>query len=1575
VDEESKPPDDATAQQPDAEPDRQAQPVDAEQPPRLPFPVVGIGASAGGLEAVGEFLDAMRPDSGMAFVLVQHLPPDRESMMAEILARRTAMPVAQVEDGMPVEPDHVYVIRPGHVLTIRDGRLHLGPRLDSPRAANRPIDDFFKSLAEEQRERAVCIILSGMGSNGTAGAQAVKAVGGLCIAQDPESTQFPSMPRHLIDAGYADNILRPADIPEVILAYADHPYARGGREADAEAFLERERQHLREILAILRTRSRKDFSGYKKPTLLRRVQRRMGLTRLTSMGEYARLLRQSPAEVTALGDDLLIHVTGFFRDPEAWEALRRSVIAPLVAGREPGGEIRAWVTACSSGEEAYSLAMLLSEEAERAGRSTDIKVFATDLADRALAHARAGVYPGGIESEIAPERLDRFFDRDDAVYRVKPALRDRVVFAPQNILQDPPFSRIDIASCRNLLIYLEPEVQQRVLALLHFGLREGGALFLGSSESVAGTDGLFETVDKKARIFRRVGPTRHGAVEFPLPHALPHAAEGGGQGLSTGGVPRLRRRAEARASLAELTQRALLEAHTPPAVTVDRDGHIVYYHGDTRPFLQQLTGEPTRELMLLAREGVRGAARVALHRAAAENARVAVADGWVVPEPGRRVRVAVTASPLAAEVEPGERDGPAHYFVVSFEERGDIAPPPADGPTDGPGESVDELRRLRAELQSTVEELQTSNEELKAAHEEAMSFNEELQSANEELETSKEEMQSLNEELATVNAQLRAKMEEHQAASSDLSSLLTSTDIAVLFLDAELRIRRYTPAVRELVDLIAGDVGRPLAALARRFDDPHLDGDARGVLERLVPVEREVAGADGRHYLRRVLPYRTTDNRIDGVVVTFVDISARTRAEEALRASEEQFRRAIEEAPIPVIMQAEDGRVLQVSRTWTELTGYTLADVPTAEAWLTRAYGPGADAVRAHMHELFRGDRETLGVEFAIRTKGGDERQWSFSASAPGTLRDGRRFLVGMAVDVTDRRRAADALRASEERQAFLLGLSDALRPQADPAAIKAAAARLLGEHLGVNRVLYAEVAGDDWLVADAYAQGVEPPPHRHPIAPFGRWIVDTFRAGHRLVIRDVRSDDRLQPPERAAHEALQIIGAAAVPLVKGGALVAILVAQTAAPRDWTDRDLALVEETAERTWAAVERARAEAALRAGEEKYRVLFESMDEAYAVVEVIRDEASGRWADFLFLEVNPAFVAHTGMEHPVGRTATQLLGSPNPRWAEVYGRVAETGEPVRMEEREPALDRVFDLYIFRLGGPGSRRVAVLFTDVTARKQTESALRASEERLRLALAAARMGIWTWDVATGAQMRDANLNRLLGLEAVETTQPFEEFLAHVHPDDRESVVAAFHASVQQGRPLNIEFRVVRPDGAVRWLRDQGDVFGGAGEAARYLAGACVDVTDLKEAETAVREREERLRLIVEGATDYAIFALDADRRVTSWSPGARAIFGYADEEILGRSGDLLFTPEDRAAGVPEAEALTAVREGRASDDRWLARNDGSRFFASGVLTPLGEGGALGFVKVASDLTERKRMEDALREARDELEALGAAL
>ncbi|RYZ65005.1 MAG: hypothetical protein EOP08_07840, partial [Proteobacteria bacterium] len=481
----------------EAEHDREVQPVDREEPPRIGFPVVGIGASAGGLEAFFEFFDAVPEKSGMAYVLVQHLPLDRDSMLVPLLAKHTTMPVLEIDDGMPIEVDHVYVFRPGHGATVHQGLLHLGPGpVEHPN--NRPIDDFFRSLAEEQRERAICIVMSGMGTNGAEGSRMVSAVGGLCVAQDPESAKFPSMPHRLIAQGNADFVLRPRDMPQALLRYARHPYARGTDEPLRPGTPESDR--VDEILGVLRARTKRDFTGYKPPTVVRRIRRRMGVLQVSTLEAYAHVLRKNTSEANALADDILIHVTGFFRDPEAWDSLRTNVVEPLVASRPDGAAIRCWVTACATGEEAYSLAILLDEAASASGKRFDIKVFATDMAHRALRHARAGIYANGIDMDIAPARLERYFVKDEGVYRVNATLRAMVVFAPQNVLQDPPFSRLDICSCRNLLIYLEPSTQSRLLSLLHFGLQPGGTLFLGSSET-PGNEEMFEPIDRRWRIY------------------------------------------------------------------------------------------------------------------------------------------------------------------------------------------------------------------------------------------------------------------------------------------------------------------------------------------------------------------------------------------------------------------------------------------------------------------------------------------------------------------------------------------------------------------------------------------------------------------------------------------------------------------------------------------------------------------------------------------------------------------------------------------------------------------------------------------------------------------------------------------------------------------------------------------------------------------------------------------------------------------------------------------------------------------------------------------------------------------
>jgi two-component system CheB/CheR fusion protein len=1017
-----------------------------------PFPVVGIGASAGGLEAFGEFFDAMPANSGMAFVLVQHLPPQKNSLLAEILSKRAKMPVTQVEDGVVVEPDHAYVIRPGHTMTINDGRLRLGEPVER-RGHRRPVDDFFRSLAEHQGSKSIVVILSGMGSNGTAGAQAVKASGGICIAQDPSTAQFPSMPQSLIDAGYADHVMRPSEMPDLLLNYAHHPYMAGhgdGQdEAETQKLLRRDRNYFSEVLALLRTRANFEFSGYKKPTLHRRIQRRMGVNQITQLAEYVQMLRQNPEEIASLANDLMINVTGFFRDPEAWEALRTLVISPLIAERSDGSPIRAWVTACASGEEPYTLAMLIAEESERVKKHFDVKIFATDAAEKSLMRARQGVYPGGIEGDLSPERLEKFFDKEDQVYRIKKMIREMVVFAPQNLLNDPPFSRLDIACCRNLLIYLEPEVQRRVLGILHFSLREGGCLFLGSSEALGNSDRTFDAISKKWRIFRRVGPSRRTTTELAA-MGLHRTGDASDRPIPEFTAP---------PSLATLAHKTLLDRYTPPAVVIDRRFKVLYFHGATSIFLSQPSGEPTSNLLNMCGDGLRAAVRAACRQAMSDNSTVMVPDGRIDVGQGPK-RIQVVVSPIA-------RSDAHEHFLVCFEEVAEA--PPARRPTDDPETSdkslvfqrqlEDELTTVRDELQNTLEEMESSNEELKASNEEVTSINEELQSTNEELETNKEELQSLNEELTAVNAQLQIKIEELEGTTNDLSNLLSSTDIAVVFLDTNFRIRRYTPAVRNLLELIPSDVGRPLSDLAQKFVDTNLSNDAIAVMERLIPIEREVRSNDHRWYQRRALPYRTSNNHIDGVVITFVDITARKDAEQRTQSAYDRIQAVLEQLPAAVmIVDAPTGKVTLVNQQLPRLLKIVLPFPFVDSDWTTAFSTFKGYNARHHLYEQHEWPiARTLKtgevvVDEEMSFDGPDGLRGMLSASStPVFDRAGKAFaVVATFFEITDRRRTESMLSESEERFRLLVeGTLDyalfMLDPNGQIATWNAGGKRLLG--------------------------------------------------------------------------------------------------------------------------------------------------------------------------------------------------------------------------------------------------------------------------------------------------------------------------------------------------------------------------------------------------------------------------------------------------------------------------------------------------------------------------------------------------
>ena len=869
------------------------------------FPVVGIGASAGGLAAIEEFLAAMPSGEslGMAFVLVQHLDPDHKSMLLDLVKRYTHMEVAWAEDGMEVRPSCAYVMPPNKDMALVGGRLVLVDP-EAPRGQRLPIDYFFRSLAADQRERAVCIVLSGTGSDGTLGLRAIKGEGGMAIAQSPDTAGYDGMPRSAIATGLVDYVLAPADMPEQLLGYVSRAFGRAPQPARATA--PGGPDLLLEVLHLLRDRSGHDFTHYKTNTLRRRVERRMAVTRIERMEDYLALLRRDSLEVETLFRELLIGVTNFFRDAPAFEALAAEALPPLVAARAPGDPVRVWVPGCSTGEEAYSIAMLLLEQAGNVKRNVPTQVFATDIDAEAIERARVGVYPSSISADVSPERLARFFVQDGDTYRVAKTVRDCLVFAKQDVTKDPPFSRVDLISCRNLLIYMDGDLQQKLMPLFHYALNPDGYLFLGSSETVGDAADLFAPVDKKWKLFQRRGtvtPRQLLTTAMPL-----RAVAGDGRRPPLQEVP-------LRVRVRDLAERTLLDKHAPACVVINAEGDVLYIHGHTGRFLEPPPGEPSGSLLKMAREGLRLEITAGVRKALAQKETVRYERLRVRTDGG------VALVNLIIEPMPGP-DAVKGVMLVLFEDvpvTADVVGATAAEPIADREQRIADLdRELSAKeeyLRTTVEELETSNEELKSTNEEMQSSNEELQSTNEELETSREELQSVNEELVTVNSELQQKIEELSRANNDMNNMLAGTGIGTLFVDRQLLITRFTTAVTAIMNLIPTDVGRPLNDIAPRLKgDVDLVAAVTSVLDTLAPVEMQVESGGGRLYQMRVVPYRTLENVIEGAVLTFVDVTDRRQAEANLRHTHALLQAALDQSPAGIaIADAPDGALRYVN--------------------------------------------------------------------------------------------------------------------------------------------------------------------------------------------------------------------------------------------------------------------------------------------------------------------------------------------------------------------------------------------------------------------------------------------------------------------------------------------------------------------------------------------------------------------------------------------------------------------------------------------------------------------------------------
>ncbi|HEY8560145.1 MAG TPA: PAS domain S-box protein [Pyrinomonadaceae bacterium] len=2083
------------------------------------FLIVSIGASAGGIKALGEFFERVPANSGMAYVVVLHLSPNHDSRLAEVLQRNAKIPVTQVRKRVSIEPDHVYVISPDKSLAMEGGELALS-EITSFEERRAPVDIFFRSLAESHESRAVAVILSGTGTDGSMGIKRVKERGGVCFVQDPSEAEYDEMPRSSLATDLMDGAFKAAEIPAQILAYQAHlaqtdivPQASPPADSE-EAVVEKA---LREIFVLMSKRTGHDFSNYKRHTLLRRIERRINVRQLPDLPAYARYLREETEETSHLLRDLLISVTNFFRDKEAFLKLESDVLPKVFHGKTAKDAVRVWIAGCATGEEAYSLAMLLQERAASAGANAPaIQIFATDIDERAIAHARRGLYTETDAADVPPERLRRFFTKEANGYRVRREIRESVLFAVHNVIKDPPFLRLDLVTCRNLLIYLDRAAQRRVIGTFNYALDPHGFLFLGSSESLEQLNDGFMTFDKDSRLFQR-----RSSIGAPRAFSIPDLPPALNLDLSRVEPSPFKQPNEtlpvAARSLFEQTplviHQKLLERYAPPSIVVGENYEVIHISENAARFMQISSGEPSRDLLQLIRPELRSELRAALFQAAQRKTNVEI-RGVKVGENGKSEVINLIVSPAFEEEDSAARG----CFLIIFEEAKDASANDADAETIAPnfaraeqinpGEVAlnaplerqyeEELSRVRSNLRSTVEQYEVQNEEMKASNEELQAMNEELRSASEELEASKEELQSLNEELSTVNQELKIKIEDLSHANSDFQNLMSATSIATIFLDRSLNIKHFTPPAQEIFNILPVDLGRPLANLTGKIADPNLHTDVERVLSTLQTVEREVATTENRSYLMQLLPYRTLDDRISGVVLSFVDITARKQAEEAKfylasivessedsmltvdlggtitswnKASEDLYGYPASEVvgkPLTMLTLPADlaevvrnadkiannqqveiydtirvnkdgremnlevvlspvknssGAIIGVSTVARDVTERRLAQAakyhlaaivessqdsmvsinlegvitswnraaeqlygyPAAEAIgkaLTELTLPQNllevlvnienvknsqkvevfDSVRLHKdsHEIhlevvmspikdetgrvigvstmardvterrravealreseekYRTLFETIDEGYlmsevifdenekpvdilyleanpaAIRLAGRDfigrrmreidpnyEEFWyeiigrvaltgeavraehyaaphgrwfdfyAFKVGEP----DGRR-VASVFQDISERKRSEEALRQSEERKTFLLGLTDALRSLNEPLQVLEEGLKRVGEFLDLERVVYNEIDPDvtTYTTRVNYLKpGFSSVVGSLPMAPFRETVRD-LEKGITYVQCDVERDDQLSEAEKQACRRIQVQAFVTVPLVKKGQWVCNLVSHSGKPRDWSEHELTILEESADRLWSAFERAKAEEALRKSEEKYRTLFDSIDEAVAWFEIITDE-NGNPVDYRLLEVNPAYSNMSGgliAENSVGKTAKELVPNIEQSWIDTVAKAAFGGESIRVEQHVKDLNSWFQVYVSPVSGKrdgqfvavysditerkrreanlafladlmndfaplasaeeimevtgkrlaehlklsrymfveiypeagtctyllpsrpaGQREISGSFIladyhteeehrllsaghsmvvndvrdsarspeqmaafaafdiasivntpylsngrwvfdlgvarsqpsvwredeiellreisarlwirieraraeqslraseerlrvmienlpggaafvlnhdlryllaegealyaagfepadlvgktifealspnlaasyepqfrqalageeftheheahgrvyvsrgvplrdgngeiyavlavsyDITERKKAEKDLRESEERLRLAIEASDLATWEWNLETNEVFWNKQHFLLFGMPPHSNPVKPEEFFNHVHADDRDRIEQALNKAIGERSVFDTDFRAVLDTGETRWMSGYGRVTESEKDKALIMSGVMFDINERRQIEEALRTSSERLRLLVESASDYAIFTMTLDSRIDSWNAGAEKIFGWTEAEAVGQSGAIIFTPEDRENGAPEQEMAAALAEGRAPDERFHIRRDGSRFYASGVMNLLrdAEGNARGFVKICRDITERIEAEKAVRDA-----------
>lgn len=1099
---------------------------------KSPSYIVAIGGSAGGLESFEHFFASIPPDTGMAFVVIQHLDPAHDTLMPELLQRSITMPVQEIEDGMSIEPNSIYVIPSNTDLSISGGRLHLSEPSEA-RGHRLPIDSFLQSLAAEFGDKSIAVIVSGMGTDGTHGIKAIKEVSGVVLVESPDTAKFDGMPRSAISTGLVDYIAPIDDLPKELIAYVSHvPRLR----KDISESGVQPSGGLQRILRLLSARTGHDFSLYKKSTLYRRIEKRAGLHQIAAISEYASYVEQNPEELDALFKELLIGVTRFFRDPGAFEYMANEVVPDLVRSAAQGGSIRVWVPACSTGEEAYSLAILLRESVDKLRPDAGIKiqVFATDIDEGAIAVARKALYPANIVADVSPARLQAFFAQTEDGYVIKKQIRETVVFAPQDLTADPPFTKMDMVSCRNLLIYFSSELQRKVLPIFHYALNPNGILFLGTAEGIGSFNDLFSTIDGKWKVFRRkeipASPKRLMEIPFRAPFVEAPKFESLEEGVTV--------------DVKEALRRTLLERYAPPSVVVTADGDIVLVSGRTGKYLEPAEGMANWNVNAMAREGLRLELPAAIHRADAHKTAVML-RGLNVKTNGDYQKVDVIVSPL---VQP---DNAKELFIVTFDdveprETAGAAAEPSGKPEAECVELKKELTYTKERLQTTLEEMESTSEELKSANEELQSTNEELQSTNEELTTSKEELQSLNEELTTLNTELQSKVDDLTSLNNDIVNLMNSTQLATVFLDNELHIKRFTPAVVGAFNLRSTDVGRPITDITQSFLYETIEQDVAEVLRTLIAHEQTVESKDGRWFIMRIMPYRTVDNVIDGVVITFTDVTEMKSLESALRESESRFRTLVDSMDDIVFTLDCNGRYEAVYGRWLDRHGLTPQQL-----------------IGKRAGEVLGSDEADLREEASRLAYSGESVMYEWSAQvnqralqiqtslSPMRGAEGNVIgVVGVGRDVTERKHTENLSRALNEINAEIVSSLDR-EHVLSTAVTKASAA------LGVKAGSVALREEQHWVVR--YVAGPVGLPIGHEFTdedvPFPSLAMKTRGP---IAIGDTAGDENVR---RSMVDSYGVKAILDIPLVAGGETIGVLSLISASkPLGFTDADVDFAE-------------------------------------------------------------------------------------------------------------------------------------------------------------------------------------------------------------------------------------------------------------------------------------------------------------------------------------------------------------------------------------------------------------------------------